>query len=744
MLRSKFFQAIFIFVAAFAFFRYGIRPPAPWSVVYLYMGIVLVALLVYVSSDSESWQAFLRPIRVVLVDEEKGLIRLLLMIVLPLLLGYYAYSQAAAKVEAPPELRAIHPAPPSSISFRGKTISIEGLENPLRKDGANFRKYVSEGGEIYIKNCMFCHGDNLNGDGMFAHAFNPAPANFTDPGTIAMLQESYLFWRIAKGGPGLPKESKPWNSVMPSWEDRLTEEGIWKVIMYLYDATGFQPRRWDKQAAISPSLSPGRGPREGVRQRWGPAPAEAQQSGDAKVGKLVYEKKCELCHGVKGDGDGPGAANLNPKPRDFTQGKYKVITTTPGQPPSDQDLFKIITDGMPGSAMPSWKELSEKDRWDLMAYLKSFAPDTFQQAPKALQLPKEVPSSKESLSRGKEMFEAIECNKCHGRAGRADGPSAPELKDDWDHPIRPADLTKPWNFRGGKTKRDIAVRLATGLAGTPMPSFLDSVEKPEDLWHLANYVKSLAPDKPNYATLLRVKRVEGEIPEDPNAPFWARQTPANFPLAGQVIVDPRNFNPSIDMITVRAVYTSREIAFHLTWDDPTASRPEPAAKVFADQVAIQLPVKLSESDERPYILMGDSSNPAYLLRWSSEGGAEEAGATGINALTPQTAQAVEAKGTGVFADGQYRLVIKRPLQTADSDDFQFPVGKFFPVSFMAWDGGAGETASDMSFSEWYYALLEEPSSKRPYVIPPVVVLVSVAAEILIVRRAQRKARKRVN
>src|SRR3990172_2074023 len=201
MLRSKFFQAIFIFVAGFAFFRYGIRPPAPWSVVYLYMGIVLVALLVYVSSDSESWQAFLRPIRVVLVDEEKGLIRLLLMILLPLLLGYYAYSQAAAKVEAPPELRAIHPAPPSSISFRGKTISIEGLENPLRKDGANFRKYVSEGGEIYIKNCMFCHGDNLNGDGMFAHAFNPAPANFTDPGTIAMLQESYLFWRIAKGGP---------------------------------------------------------------------------------------------------------------------------------------------------------------------------------------------------------------------------------------------------------------------------------------------------------------------------------------------------------------------------------------------------------------------------------------------------------------------------------------------------------------------------------------------------------------
>jgi mono/diheme cytochrome c family protein len=92
---------------------------------------------------------------------------------------------------------------------------------------------------------MYCHGDNLDGRGHFAYGFNPPPANFQDPGTIAMLQEAFLFWRIAKGGPGLPKESTPWNSVMPAWEDRLTEEQIWQVIMYLYDATGQQPRRWE-------------------------------------------------------------------------------------------------------------------------------------------------------------------------------------------------------------------------------------------------------------------------------------------------------------------------------------------------------------------------------------------------------------------------------------------------------------------------------------------------------------------
>ncbi|MGH7372512.1 MAG: c-type cytochrome, partial [Candidatus Methylomirabilales bacterium] len=349
-------------------------------------------------------------------------------------------------------LRAVHPAPPASISFRGKTIDIQGLENPLRKDAANFNKYVAEGAVIYAKNCLFCHGDNLDGAGHFAHAFNPPPANFTDPGTIAMLQEAFLFWRIAKGGPGLPKESAPWNSVMPAWEDRLTEEEIWKVILYLYDATGYQPRRWETQASAA--------------GRLGPAVAEAQQPGDATAGKAIYEKKCAVCHGIEGKGDGPAAGQLDPRPRDFTRGLYKIRTTPSGNPPTDQDLFRVITEGIPGTSMPAWTVIPEKDRWNLVAYLKIFAPDKFKEPPRVADLPKEVVSSKESIARGKEMFEAIECNKCHGNGGRGDGPSAPELKDDWGNPSRPATLTKSWTFRGGASTREIATRLATGLMGT--------------------------------------------------------------------------------------------------------------------------------------------------------------------------------------------------------------------------------------------------------------------------------------
>ncbi|MBX6362264.1 MAG: cytochrome c [Gemmatimonadetes bacterium] len=253
-LSHPFVQALLILAVAYLLFRFGIAyippllgvksAPVPHTVLLQYMLTVAVGVLLYVSATEDRWRAFKAPIQRVLVDPSQRLYRLALLVTVPLLAGFITYRQVRPSVEAPPNLRSIHPAPPSTITFRGKTMTLAGLENPLRKEG-NLRDHVEEGRRVYYQNCVACHGDQLNGKGHFAHGFNPPPADFTDNGTIPQLTESFVFWRIAKGGRGLPKEGTPWNSAMPAWEDFLTEREIWAVIIFLYDQTGWTPRTWD-------------------------------------------------------------------------------------------------------------------------------------------------------------------------------------------------------------------------------------------------------------------------------------------------------------------------------------------------------------------------------------------------------------------------------------------------------------------------------------------------------------------
>ena len=195
------------------------------------------------------------------------------------------------------------------------------------------------------------------------------------------------------------------------------------------------------------------------------------------------------------------------------------------------------------------------------------------------------------------------------------------------------------------------------------------------------------------------------------------------------------------MIGVRAVYSETEIAFHLTWDDPTFSKADPEGKSFSDQVALQFPARLSEGTERPYVLMGDSASPVYLLRWTGDSGVTEANVAGMGRLTLRTGDQRQAKGKVVFKDGQYRLVIKRPRATEDSHDLEFPVGQFLSVVFMAWDGGAGEAGSQMSLSSWYYLLLEPPPSRKRWVYPPLAALGVVGLELWGLRWARRRAQR---
>ena len=220
----------------------------PSSLLTMYMFFCISGVLCVFTFTEARTQALVGPIFALVEDPSKKLLRNIVFLLLPLLAGYYTYSKVLPSFEAPLELRTIHPAPPASIKAYGKRFNLTTLENPFRKlekeDPEKFKQLVGGGGDIYMQNCQYCHGDKLDGQGPYASGLNPVPLNFQDVGTIAQLQESYLFWRIATGGPGLPKEAAPWISSMPVWQDFLTEEEVWKVILFLYDYTGHRPRSW--------------------------------------------------------------------------------------------------------------------------------------------------------------------------------------------------------------------------------------------------------------------------------------------------------------------------------------------------------------------------------------------------------------------------------------------------------------------------------------------------------------------
>ena len=257
-------RALYVWMLGFYFYDHILSPHVPWTLFITYMMLWTIGTFLYISQDPVTFREFRAPIVKTIIGEYK-MARIVAFMVLPVLVGWATYQTIYPKFAEPVELRTVHPAPPASTKVHGKTYMLEQISNPFRideqdnykdsfpfldADKQEYMKFVTEGGTIFFQNCHYCHGDQLNGLGMFAHAFNPTPANFIDPGTIAMLQESFLFWRVSKGGPGLPNESTPWSSAMPPWEEHLTTDEIWKVILFEYWYTGWHPRTFDDESAV--------------------------------------------------------------------------------------------------------------------------------------------------------------------------------------------------------------------------------------------------------------------------------------------------------------------------------------------------------------------------------------------------------------------------------------------------------------------------------------------------------------
>ena len=233
-------------IGMYAFVGHGFRVPIPASAQNIYLGIVTLALMAYVTSSAERLAGFSGPLFAFAGDSRYTLPLAVVLLALPALAAYRAYVNSNVPVEPPFFARTVHPSPPTVITVHDEKIDLVGSDNPLRAlektDPEAFRQHVENGKATYYKQCFFCHADALGGDGMFAHGLNPAPANFIDQGVLPNFQETFFFWRISKGGPGMPDEGGPGDSAMPEWERFLSNQEMWEVVLFLYDHTGYRPR----------------------------------------------------------------------------------------------------------------------------------------------------------------------------------------------------------------------------------------------------------------------------------------------------------------------------------------------------------------------------------------------------------------------------------------------------------------------------------------------------------------------
>jgi mono/diheme cytochrome c family protein len=521
------------------------------------------------------------------------------------------------------------------------------------------------------------------------------------------------------------------------------------------------------------------------------AAPELGTDAERQAGARLYEKNCAQCHGEKGDGKGVAAPFVLPKPRDFTSGKFKIRTTPSGSLPTDEDLARIIRVGMPYTAMPAWRDFSDADVRNLVYYVKSLSPEFANpgRQPKPIDVPSAPMSGKDSIEKGKKIYADLGCANCHGELGRGDGPSAPALKDDWGNPIRPADLTKRWTFRGGPKKTDVFRAFSTGLNGTPMPSFFDSLDA-DARWDLVAYIESLGEDdEPDYATVVIAKKIAKAIdPSDPKT-FEDAKT-AYFPVVGQIMQKVREFHPSANGIAVRAVYNDDDLALELRWHDmraDTTGKNAPDAKVpdeedanpdgaapgggsvwgeaeetapapsggggfweeegggakggpsseFSDAVAVQFPTELPMTIRKPYFLFGDKERSVDL--WFVDLAQKKP-----TLYLGRGSDALESRGPRALAvvssydHGEWTVVFKRKLRSRGEASFE--EGSFWPIAFSVWDGVERERGSKRGLTNWWTLYLEPAGGPAPQTVMAKWAVGVFAVEIVVIAWARRRRR----
>lgn len=361
-------------------------------------------------------------------------------------------------------------------------------------------------------------------------------------------------------------------------------------------------------------------------------PAAVVQAEERMPGQAVYEQHCSACHGQKGDGAGLAARFLYPRPRNFGEGRFRLVSTSNGMP-SDEDLLRVITRGMPGSAMFPFGHLPESDRRDLVAYVRRLGRavlteqmtriskeqgqpmdpgdlaaevERFFTPGSRLELPQAFPpATAESIAQGRQTYSQA-CSSCHGDTGKAD--RVLEQRNQDGMPTRPRDLTRGI-FKGGREIEQLYARIMLGLPGSPMPAS-SQVFKPAEVAHLLNYILSLSTPEQSarvehHRTQLRATRV-ADATADAESTLWSSR-----PFTRLTVTPLWWRDQAISEMQVAAVHDGKSLAVRLTWEDSTRNDQAHRAEDFEDMAAVQF----FRGTAEPFLGMGAVGSQLDLWLW---------------------------------------------------------------------------------------------------------------------------------
>lgn len=499
-------------------------------------------------------------------------------------------------------------------------------------------------------------------------------------------------------------------------------------------------------------------------------PQPASKSGDVptptagvKAAEL-YARNCAACHGERGDGAGPAAVFLYPKPRNFRDGRFRLISTTNGVP-TRADLEQSIRRGLPGSAMVPWPRFSD-DELRLLAeqtlefrrqgvrdfelaaaaengddppdeaYLEQAANEAVTPG-ETLVVPAFPAATEESLKRGKEIYARQGCVSCHGAEGRGDGQQ--QMVDSEGFATRPRDLTRGI-YKGNPDFASVFRRLKLGLPGSPMPA--SGTLSDEQIADATHFVLSLSDEPTRDRQVLRRERIVARrIASSPSGlagSAWSGATPVALRTTPLWWRD----EPDLDL-TVQALHDGKDLAVRLTWRDEAAD----AAAVEADQFEDLAAIQWFDGPPEPFLGMGGQNQIVDLWQWRAGGRnagegrwqsddypfdsaiyeqlaggwdrpnfvtalalgnplaahASDAGdlrARGFGSTTFVPPSSQEATADSIWHDGRWTVVFRRPLQAPAGKGIALAPGARRSAAFAIWDGGQRDRAGQKRITIW--------------------------------------------